>query len=266
MSRKAACALAALLATATPARATDVQASQATSSSAAAATLAPFSASGDAVPPPPWQVVTLPKLPRHTRYRVQEHDGARVLRMETDGGYANLLHPIARTLADRPQLAWRWQVGQFPGGSDLTRKAGDDTAARVCVLFDVPLARLSLAEQLKVRLGRALFDPALPAAAVCYVWDVQLPAGTWLPNAYTARVQMLVLRSAASGDGSNAWRSESRDLAADFARAFPQEARDGWRPALAAVGVAADGDNTGSRALAFIGDLALQPSAAGVPR
>ena len=221
------------------------------------AQIAPFSRAADAAPPPPWKVVTLPKQPRHTRYDIVNVDGTRVLRMQTDGGYANLLHPLGRAVDSTPILRWRWRVEQHPAGADLTRKEADDMPARLCVLFDLPLDRLSAGERFKVRLGRTLFDPELPAAAICYVWDAALPAGTWLPNAYTGRVQMLVLRSTASGHATGTWFSETRDLRADFARAFAHEARDGYLPPLAAIGVAADGDNTGAAASALVADISL---------
>lgn len=136
--------------------------------------------------------------------------------------------------------------------ADLTRKEGD-VLARLCVLFDVPLERLTLGDRLGVELGRRLFDRTLPAASICYVWDRRLAPGTWLPNAYTARVQTLVLRQGDYG----AWAEESRDLAADFARAFPHEARSGTPP-LAAIGVSADSVNTGGTSLAYFGDLRLE--------
>lgn len=208
-------------------------------------------ASPGAAPPPPWRVITLPKLPRHTRFELVALDGATVLRVAADGSYANLLHPLADAPAQR--LRWRWRVEKPIEGADLTRKEGDDVPARVCALFDLPLSRLRLPDRLRVELGRALFDPDLPAASICYVWDQRLAAGTWLPNAYTDRVQMLVLRQG----GYGAWAEESRDLAADFARAFPHEARGGT-PRLAAIGVSADGDNTGASSLAYFGDLRLE--------
>lgn len=218
---------------------------------------AAFSTAADDAVPAPWRIVTLPKLPRHTRYRVESLEGERVLRVATDGSYANLVHPLAADVRATPVLRWRWRVARLPEGTDLRRKEGDDVAARLCVLFDLPLERLSAGERLKVRLGRTLFDPSLPAASICYVWDRELAAGTWLPSAYTGRVQMLVLRSAASGHRLDAWHEETRNLAADFARAFPDEAASGPLPPLLAVGVSGDGDNTGSRALAFFGDLSF---------
>lgn len=216
----------------------------------APAALTAFSSAAAGSIPAPWHVVTLPKLPRHTRYDIVAVDGEYVLRAVADGSYANLLHPLAGERAQR--LSWRWRVEQPIEKSDLTRKSGDDVPARVCVLFDLPLERLTFTDRLKVKAARALFDPGLPAASICYVWDRRLAPGTWLANAYTDRVQMLVLRRG----GYGAWAEESRDLAADFAHAFPHEARDGLPP-LAAVGVSADGDNTGGASLAYFGDLRL---------
>jgi hypothetical protein len=218
--------------------------------SPAPAALVAFSSATAGAIPAPWRVVTLPKLPQHTRYDIVAFEGANVLRVRADASYANLLHPLAGERAQR--LQWRWRVEQPIEQADLTRKEGDDVPARVCVLFDLPLDRLRLHDRLKVELGRALFDPSLPAASICYVWDRQLAPGTWLANAYTDRVQMLVLRRG----GYGAWFEESRDLAADFARAFPYEARAGLPP-LAAIGVSADGDNTGGTSLAYFGDLRL---------
>ena len=223
--------------------------------------IAPFSAAADSAPPAPWRVVTLPKLPRHSQYTIDRVDDRRVLRMESNGGYANLLHPLAVDAAATPWLRWRWRIERHPAGADLRRKEADDMPARVCVLFDLPLDRLRFGDRLQVQLGRLLFDPDLPAASLCYVWDATLPAGTWLPNAYTDRVQMLVLRSTASGDRDGAWAAEARDLRADFARAFPHEAAANRALPLAAVGVATDADNTGGRTLAYLGDLTLTAEA-----
>jgi hypothetical protein len=210
-----------------------------------------FSSAAAGTIPAPWRVVTLPKIPKHTRFDIVAAGDDYVLRVIADHSYANLVHPLTGQQARR--LSWRWRVEQPIEKADLTSKSGDDVPARVCVLFDLPLERLSLADRLKVRAGRALFDPDLPAASICYVWDRRIEPGTWLANAYTDRVQMLVLRRG----GYGAWAEESRDLAADFARAFPHEAQYGLPP-LAAIGVSADGDNTGGTSLAFFGDVRLE--------
>lgn len=222
---------------------------------AAQARLTPFSGASGTELPAPWRVVTLPKIPGHTRYTMAENDGRRAVHAEADGSYANVVHPLNADITGAPILRFAWRVDRFPAGSDLTTKAGDDLAAKVCVLFDLPLDRLSFVDRTKVQLGRRLFDPQLPAATVCYVWDRALPAGRWINSAYTDRVRMLVLRSEASGERSR-WFDERRDLRADFRQAFPAEAEPGM-PRVAAVAFATDADNTKSQASAWFGDLAL---------
>jgi hypothetical protein len=226
---------------------------------AASATAAPdiarFSTASGTTLPAPWQVITLPKIPRHTQYAVVSLEGQRVVKAVADGSYANAVHPLGADIAATPMLRWSWRVDQFPAGTDLSSKRGDDLAAKVCVLFDLPLNRLSTFDRLKIELGRRLFRQDLPAAVLCYVWDRTLVPGTWLPNVYTDRVRMLVLRSEAAGQQGR-WFDEARDLRADFAAAFGREAEGGLPPA-AAVAFATDADNTGSSALAYFGDIAL---------
>lgn len=218
--------------------------------------VAPLSASTDGRIPPPWQVISLPKIPRQTQYSVVSFDDRRVVKSEAEASYANVLHALTADPGVTPILRWSWRVERFPEGSDLTRKAGDDLAAKVCVLFDLPLERLSFFDRVKIELGRRIFKLDLPAATICYVWDRTLPPGTWLPNVYTSRVRMLVLRSGKVGDQGR-WFDERRDLRADFVRAFGAEA-DGGLPPITAIGFASDADNTGSSALAYFGDITLE--------
>jgi hypothetical protein len=223
---------------------------------AAEALVTPFSAAISSALPPPWRIVTLPKIPRHTQYTVTSIDGRTAVRAEADASYANVVHPLDTDAAATPFLHFAWRVDRFPANSDLGTRAGDDLAAKVCVLFDVPLERLSFVDRSKVRLGRRLFDPDLPAATICYVWDRTLPAGRWLDNVYTDRVRMLVLRSGAGGEQGR-WFDERRDLRADFRQAFPQEAAAGM-PKISALAFATDTDNTQSRASAWFGDMSLR--------
>ncbi len=216
----------------------------------------PLSASGDGRIAPPWQVITLAKIPRHTQYSVVTLEGQRVVKAEAEGSYANVVHALNADIHATPILHWRWRVDRFPVGSDLAVKSGDDVAAKVCALFDLPLSRLDFFDRLKIQLGRRLFKLDLPAATICYVWDRTLAPGTWLPNVYTDRVRMLVLRSATAGDQGR-WFEERRDLRADFVRAFGAEA-DGGLPNISAVAFATDADNTGDAALAYFGDIALE--------
>jgi hypothetical protein len=226
------------------------------SAAAGAGPVTTFSTAEGTTLPPPWEVITLPKIPRHTQYSLARVDGRVVVRAEASASYANVVHPLDLDVGATPVLHFSWRADRFPANSDLQTRQGDDLAAKVCVLFDVPLDRLGFADRVRIELGRRLFDPKLPSATVCYVWDRQMAAGTWLPNAYTNRVRYLILRSAAAGEQGR-WFDERRDLRSDFAQAFGKEGR-GRLPPVVAIAFATDADNTGSSALAYYGDIVLR--------
>ncbi|MGH6612405.1 MAG: DUF3047 domain-containing protein [Burkholderiaceae bacterium] len=220
-----------------------------------AVTLTPFSSASGAELPAPWRVTAVPTVERQTKYSVVRIDGRVAVKAQADASNANLLHPVQADIGATPILRFSWRVDRLPPNSNLTSKDGDDAAAKVCVLFDLPLDRLSFADRMQMQVARRLFDPQLPTATLCYVWDRTLPRETWLSNAYTNRVRMLVLRSAAAGD-RGAWLSEQRDLRADFVRAFGTEAA-GAMPPVVAIAFASDADNTGSSALSYLADITL---------
>jgi hypothetical protein len=203
----------------------------------------------------PWRLALLPaqKLPR-TEFSVASVDGQPALRIDARASYGNLVHPVTLPAGvGSLQLAWRWRVERFADGSDLASKAGDDTALKVCALFDLPLSSVPFFERWLLRFARSRSGENLPAATVCYVWDRLLPAGSELRNAYTRRLRYVVLQGTTTPLG--VWRSERRDLAADFLRVFGDEAR--VVPALIAIAVGADADNTKSESRAYLSDLSL---------
>lgn len=213
--------------------------------------LQPFGAGP--VPAGPWQLAGLPqqRLP-FTRFAVVELDGAPVLQVEADASYGNLVHPL-RLEAPPGHLAWRWRIETPLAAADLRTRAGDDTALKVCVFFDAPLDAVPFVERQLLRVARLRSGEHLPAATLCYVWDARLPEGSMLPNAYTRRLRYLVLRS---GPPLREWRSERRDLGADFGRLFGDEVRG--LPPIVGIGIGADADNTGGRSLAYVTDLTFE--------
>jgi hypothetical protein len=222
---------------------------------APAAGLVPLDAGSGPVPPAPWHVEGLPlqKKP-FTRFSIEQIDGRRVLRVEADRSYGNLVHPLPGGDAGR-FLSWRWRVDVPNEHANLRTRAGDDSAAEVCVMFDLPLQAVPFVDRQMVRLARTQSAELLPAATVCYVWDTHLPIGTTLDNAFTRRIRLIVLRGADMAPMT--WRIERRDVRADFLRLFGDEAAE--VPDIIGVGIGADADNTQSRSLSYIADLVLEP-------
>jgi hypothetical protein len=208
---------------------------------------------GDA-PLPPWQFAGLPQqgLPR-TDYRIAPVDAGRALRIEAKASYGNLVHAMPPGSTAR-RLVWRWRLDQPNGQADLRHKAGDDSAVKVCLLFDLPLSAVPFVERQLLRLARSRTAEPLPGATVCYVWDRQQAADAVLDNAYTRRVRYLVLRGPDSP--LRHWVAEQRDVRADFLRLFGDEAQA--VPPLLAVVVSGDADNTKGHSLAWLDALTLE--------
>jgi len=228
---------------------------------AASTTPAP---AGSALPPlvgegarlgPGWRVAGLPrqKMPL-TRYGVARVDGVDALRIEAAASYGNLVHDMPGRPAPA-RLRWRWRLDEPNAAVDLSSKAGDDAAVKVCLAFELPLERVPFVERQLLRLARAQSGEPLPAATLCWVWGGAEARGAAIDNPYSRRVRVIVLRN--RGDGNGRWFEEDRDVAADWRRAFGDESAQ--VPPLAAVIVAADADNTGGASVAHVAGLRFGP-------
>lgn len=199
-------------------------------------------------PPAPWQVVRLSDTVPPTRYRVRVWDGVVAIEAEAEASMALLARPLKVDLTQTPVLCWRWRIDAPLQTADLSRKAGDDYAARVYVAFRLPPDALGWSLRTQIALARRLFGANVPDAALNYIWDNRHPVGFDAPSPYTDRTRLIVAQSGAAHAGR--WVEERHDVLADAVRAFG-DAR--VTPTLLAV--ASDTDNTGESARAGFADL-----------
>lgn len=200
--------------------------------------------------PEPWRDQGVASSKNRTRYTLVDDGGTTVVRADAVASASALSRTIRAVPAEYPFLRWRWKITNTLKNSDIHSKAGDDFPARLYVMFDYPLDKLSFGARTQLRLARTLHDPTLPAATLCYVWDGKAPTGTLVPSTYTDRVRLIVVESGASR--VNQWLAVERDVVADFKAAFGDEA-----PAITGVAIATDTDNTGETATAFFGDISF---------
>ena len=221
---------------------------------AAEAALTPFGAPGTA-PPAPWKVSGLPQQTKpYTRFSVVDIDGKRAVKIEADLSYGNLVHPV-KDIAAPAYLSWQWRIEKPIENADLHEKRGDDTAVKVCVVFDMPMDNVPFTERQLLRLARSKTTDLVPTATLCYVWDAKLPAGTTLDNAFTRRQRYMILESGT--DRLNKWVAEKREVGADFLKLFSDEIRT--VPPILGVVIGADSDNTQSKSVAYVSAISLEP-------
>ena len=237
------------------------------------AAVLPLVASAQTLPPltqpdgalnPAWRFVGFPKkkadLPA-TRFEAGQVDNQPALKVVTASSYGTLVHDLKDAAPAR--LQWRWRLDQpLSGGKappDLSTKAGDDAALKVCVMFDHQLERVPFVERTVLRFARSLSGEALPAATLCYVWDSTAPAGLKGSNPYTRRVRFISLQG--QGAPLAKWVNESRNVAQDFSELFADELPAGSPPPRAStVLIGADSDNTASHSTGWVTDLQTAPS------
>ncbi|MEI7613875.1 MAG: DUF3047 domain-containing protein [Betaproteobacteria bacterium] len=212
----------------------------------------------DASLPPPWRVERIDERVPPTRYGLRTWDGVNAVEAHASKSMALLARPIDIDLNKTPFLCWQWRIDAPLLSADMTRKSGDDYAARVYLTFDIPADQLSFTTRSKLLLARSLYGSQVPDAALNYIWDNSHPIGTLQSNTYTDRARMIVLRSGAASAGH--WVHERRHVLRDFQRAFgPLENQ------VRALVLASDTDNTGESAHAGFADLRFVSTEAECP-
>ena len=210
-----------------------------------------------------WRFVGFPKSKADippTRFELADVQGERALKVSTRASYGTWVHGLNKAKPGR--LQWHWRLDQpLTGGkgvADILTKVGDDAALKVCVMFDHPLDRVPFAQRTLLRIARSVSGEDLPAATLCYVWDNVHPAGLQGANPYTQRVRFITLQG--KGAPLAQWQTETRDVAADFAKLFADELpAEAGVPKVRAVLIGADSDNTGAQSLGWVRDLQWQP-------
>lgn len=213
---------------------------------------------GDPAIPAPWKVERIDQRVPPTGYAVREWDGVGAVEAHADKSMALLGRPVDVDLQATPILCWKWRIDAPVASADMTKKSGDDYAARVYLNFDVPEDQLDFATRTKLALGRIRYGDHLPGAAINYIWDNRHAVGTWQANVYTDRARMLVLRSGAEDAGR--WVTERRDVRQDFRAAFGEISGR-----LKSIALATDTDNTGETAHAGFADFRLVVQASDCP-
>ncbi|MFK7845393.1 MAG: DUF3047 domain-containing protein [Rhodothermales bacterium] len=194
-----------------------------------------------------WEVLTLGKNDR-THYHLIEHEGVKVVRAMSNNAVSGLRKEVNLDPEKYHTLKWRWKVSNVLQGGDVTRKKGDDFAARVFITFEYDKKKLSLQERIKHSTLRLLGYGNTPLRSLNYIWANKAPAGTMVSSPYTDLVKMIAVRDNAAH--LNTWHTEEQNIYEDYEAAF------GEKPGrIKDIVIMTDTDNTGEAAMAYFGDI-----------
>jgi hypothetical protein len=199
-----------------------------------------------------WEPLEFPKIDEHTQYQLVQEDGRQVVRADTAGGASGLITRLDLDPGKSLDLSWQWKVSNVFEKGDAGKKSGDDYPARIYVAFKFQPEKAGFFERAKRKAVEVLFGETLPGKALNYIWANKQPVGRFIPNAYTEDTMMLAVNS--GDDQAGQWVSVTRDIVADYRKAFGEAP-----PPIVGIAIMSDSDNTGEKATAWYGDLTFQP-------
>lgn len=198
-----------------------------------------------------WQHRTFPaKQP--TLYSAMQVDNRFAMQAIANQSASMLRQSIRVEPAQLSHVAFSWKVNALIPGADLSQRTGEDSPARLVLVFEGDSAKnpFSAKDAMLSELALTLTGEPLPYATLIYAWDNTHPKGSIFSNHRTDRIRKIVLESGAAKVGQ--WIDYERNIRADYEKAF------GEAPgALLSVGIFSDTDNTKSSVTAWYGPVRL---------
>jgi hypothetical protein len=169
-------------------------------------------------------------------FTVAQDDGRKALHLKSANEGSTVSKEVKGKvdLKTTPVLEWSWKAVALPRGGDSRKKATDDQAAQVFVVWP-------------------RFPEAVRSRIIGYVWDTSAPVGTIVKSEKTGTVTYVVLRTGSAELGK--WVTERRNVAEDFRKIYGEEPEP-----PAAVSIAIDSNDTNSVAESFIGPIVFKKS------
>lgn len=162
---------------------------------------------------------------------VAQDEGRKALHMKSANDGSTISKEVKGKvdLKETPVLEWSWKAVVLPKGGDSRRKATDDQAAQIFVVWP-------------------RFPEAVRSRIIGYVWDTTAPVGTIAKSEKTGTVTYVVLRSGTAELGK--WITERRNVAEDFRKIYGEDPEP-----PGAVSISIDSNDTNSVAESFMGAI-----------
>jgi hypothetical protein len=164
-------------------------------------------------------------------FTIASNSGHKVLEMRSANEGSTISRDIKGkvNLKETPLIEWSWKVVTLPKGGDSCKKATDDQAAQVFVVWP-------------------RFPTAVRSRIIGYVWDTTEPAGTICKSEKTGTVTYVIVRSGPADLGK--WFTERRNVIEDFRKIYGEEPDN-----PEALSVAIDSNDTNSTAESVVGTI-----------
>jgi hypothetical protein len=172
-----------------------------------------------------WQV----KVNRgHPDFDVCQDSAGPCLHLKSNAASFGLERKVDIVPTQMPYLTWRWKVTQLPAGGDFRHSTTDDQAAQILVAFE-------------------------DNHVLTYIWDTSAPKGAAAQSAPFPFVHIFAYVCESGTGDLNRWTPESRNVAADYERAFGHPATH-----VKGLRLQINSQHTGTTAESYFGAVAFR--------
>ena len=180
--------------------------------------------------PPGWKAQSWGS-PKYNNFVIVNDDNRPALKMKSANDASLISYEIKGkvNIKDTPIIEWSWKAVTLPKNGDSCKKAVDDQAVQIYVVWP-------------------RFPEALRSRIIGYVWDTTAPVGTICKSEKTGTVTYVVLRSGTAELGQ--WLTESRNVREDFKKIYGEEPDN-----PGGVAITIDSNDTKSESESFVGAI-----------
>lgn len=197
-----------------------------------------------------WHFYRIAPYKKNTVYRLEKYQGRTVLSANSKTSASGLAIKLLPRQSQNLWLRWEWKAGAPMPEADNAERNHDDAPLRILVAFDGNKSKLALKEKMTFEMASLISGQEMPYATLMYIWSGKTPINMILDNAHTSQIKMIVVDSGWENLGD--WRTHERDLAADYKRAYGENAGE-----VIGIALLTDTDNTKSETHALYGDIEL---------
>ena len=203
--------------------------------------------------PSEWKPLSMASFKNNTEYVLVADEGTVVLRATSHNAASFVAAHTEFDPHQFPMLSWRWKVVQGIPAAVTTEQSKEDAPVRLMIAFAGDTSKLSFKERTAAAAAQSISGQPLPYATLMYIWGSKVAVDSITTSSRSSRIRMLAV--AADDQGVGHWQSYTRNLVADFKRAFGEEPGK-----VTSIEIMTDTDNTGGDAQALYGDITVGPA------
>lgn len=182
--------------------------------------------------------------------RGERENGTPIIIASSDNSISSVTTPLTADPAAFQYLEWEWKIESVIESGDMTRRDGDDFAARVYVTFDYDKSKLGFGDRIKYTAFKTFTSFDIPLRSLNYIWANKADIGATGENPFSSWVQYVVIQS--GNEWAGEWKIEKRNILEDYRMVYGEEP-----PPISGITIMTDSDNTGESTKAYFGKITL---------